>query len=260
MNRGLWLLLFAFFALTGCAGLRNRQAQTLQTVPAGGSSAAFSLLNQMSMRDFESSSWSATGQIGLVLDGRRMESAFQLRMHRDSILWISLKPMLGVEAFRARITSDSLQFVNRLNREYGSYPMSALSEMAGAQVDTRMLHELLLGAVGGLRGVAFQVSSDVPGLMSGNSGKLSYDLRADSLNMRPISLSLAGSEGRIEVNYQTWMPIGDRRAPGHLILRAIPAASNSQKATELELTFSKIVAEQTQEFPFSIPSGYKRMP
>jgi len=260
MNRGLLCLICVFLALTGCAGLRKRQPQTIQTVPPGGSSAAFTLLNRLSSTDFEALSWSATGQIGVVLDGRRMESAFQLRIQRDSILWISLKPMLGVEAFRARITRDSLQFVDRLNRKFGSYPMSALSEMAGTNVDIRMLHELLLGVVGRLRGVAFQFSPDAPGLISGRTGKVSYDLRADTVNMRPHSLSLAGSEGRLEVNYQAWMPIGDRRAPERLILRAIPTASNAQKATELELSFSKIVAEHAQEFPFSIPSGYRRMP
>lgn len=260
MNRGLLCLLCVYLVLTGCVGLRQRQPQALNSAPHGGSSAAFSLLNQLSMRDFESASWSATGQIGLVLDGRRMESAFQLRMQRDSILWISLKPMLGVEAFRARITRDSLQFVNRLNREFGSYPMAVLSEMAGTPVDPRMLHELLLGVVGGLRTVAFQFSPEVPGLMSGSVGKVTYDLKADTVNFRPHSLSLAGSEGRLEVNYQAWMPIGDRRAPERLILRAIPTASKTQKATELELSFSKIVAEQAQEYPFSIPSGYRRMP
>ncbi|NBU70825.1 MAG: DUF4292 domain-containing protein [Bacteroidetes bacterium] len=260
MNKGLLCLLCIALALQGCAGLRNRQSQLLNTVPPGGSSAAFTLLNQLSSRDFESLSWSATGQIGVVLDGRRMESAFQMRMQRDSILWISLKPMLGMEAFRARITRDSLQFVNRLNREFGSYPMAKLNDLAGTRVDPRMLHELLLGLVGGMRNVAFQFSPDEPGLMSGSAGKVTYALRADTINMRPHSLQLAGHEGRLEVDYQSWMPIGDRRAPERLTLRAIPKATESQKATELELTFSKIVPEQAQEFPFSIPSGYRRMP
>ncbi len=260
MNRGLLCLLCVYLVLTGCVGLRQRQPQALNSAPPGGSSAAFSLLNQLSLRDFESHTWSATGQIGMLLDGRRMESAFQMRMQRDSILWISLKPMLGVEAFRARITRDSLQFVNRLNREFGSYPMSTLSDMAGTQVDTRMLHELLLGIVGGLRTVAFQFSPDAPGLISGSAGTVTYDLKADTVNLRPHSITLVGSEGRLEVNYQAWMPIGDRRAPERLILRAIPTASKTQKATELELSFSKIVAEQAQEYPFSIPSGYRRMP
>jgi hypothetical protein len=89
---------------------------------------------------------------------------------------------------------------------------------------------------------------------------VTYDLKADTVNLRPHSITLVGSEGRLEVNYQAWMPIGDRRAPERLILRAIPTASKTQKATELELSFSKIVAEQAQEYPFSIPSGYRRMP
>lgn len=261
MSRILLCLFCSLLTLTGCAGLRNRKAQTLQTSPPlGGSSAAFAFINQLAAGDFEPHSWSATGQIGVVLDGRRMESAFQLRMQRDSILWMSLKPMLGVEAFRVCATRDSLQFVNRLNREFGSYSMSTLSDMAGTQLSPRMLHELLLGIVGGLRSVAFQFSPDVPGLMSGRAGSVTYDLRADTVNMRPNSLSLLGSEGRLEVSYQSWMPMGDRRAPERLTLRAIPAASHSQKATELELSFSKIVAEQVQEFPFSIPSGYRRLP
>lgn len=260
MNRSLLCLLCVFLGLTGCVGLRQRQPQVLQTAPQGGNTAAFTLLNQLSLRDFESPSWSATGQIGLVLDGRRMESSFQMRMQRDSILWISLKPMLGVEAFRARITRDSLQFVNRLNREFGSYPMAVLSEMAGTPVGTRMLHELLLGVVGGLRNVAFQFSPEVPGLMSGSLGRVTYDLKADTVGLRPHSLTLSGSEGRLEVNYQAWMLVGNRSAPERLMLRAIPTASRTQKATELVLSFSKIVAEQAQEYPFSIPSGYRRMP
>ena len=68
MNRGLLCLLCVCLGLSGCAGLRNRQPQTLQTAPPGGSYAAFTLLNQLSSRDFEAPSWSATGQIGVVLD------------------------------------------------------------------------------------------------------------------------------------------------------------------------------------------------
>jgi len=260
MNRGLVILVLSLLLHSGCAGLRKRPVQSLATPPAGGSRAAFELLNRLSSTDFEAASWSASGQLSVVLNGRRVESAFQLRMQRDSILWMSLKPMLGVEAFRVRLTRDSLQFVNRLNREYGGYPVSELSRMAGTQVEPRLLHELLLGLTGGLRGIAFRYSLDTPGRMEGLSEGVSYVIEADTVQWRPLLLSLSGQQGRVEVNYHSWLWLNDRRAPERLSLRAIPVSDDGQKATEVSLTFSKIEASGVQEFPFSIPSGYRRLP
>ena len=41
-----------------------------------------------------------------------------IRIQRDSIIWISLSAVMGIEAARIQLTPDSLFFVNRLNSTF----------------------------------------------------------------------------------------------------------------------------------------------
>ncbi len=41
-----------------------------------------------------------------------------LRIRKDSLIWISITPALGIEAARLQFTPDSIMFMNRLKNEY----------------------------------------------------------------------------------------------------------------------------------------------
>jgi hypothetical protein len=41
-----------------------------------------------------------------------------LRIRKDSIIWISITPALGIEAARIQFTPDSIMFMNRIKNEY----------------------------------------------------------------------------------------------------------------------------------------------
>ena len=42
----------------------------------------------------------------------------QLRMRQDSVIWISVSAILGLEAARIHLTPDSVKLINRLNSTY----------------------------------------------------------------------------------------------------------------------------------------------
>ena len=51
----------------------------------------------------------------------------QLRMRRDSTIWISASAMMGMESFRTLITQDSVIVVNRMDKTYLAEPLAEVA-------------------------------------------------------------------------------------------------------------------------------------
>src|ERR1035437_11040139 len=42
----------------------------------------------------------------------------QIRIRKDSVIWLSFSPALGIEVFRMMLTQDSVKFINRMNNSF----------------------------------------------------------------------------------------------------------------------------------------------
>jgi hypothetical protein len=75
-----------------------------------------------------------------------------IRMRRDSVIWISLSPALGIEVFRVLITPDSLRYISRIpdNKHYYTGGLHALNDLIGVDMEFSMFQDLLVGNAIGL--------------------------------------------------------------------------------------------------------------
>lgn len=97
------------------------------------------------------------GWLGMKLDAdvlRNDENTgfkANVRIRRDSAIWISVSPALGIEVFRVLVTRDSLKYISKLpeNKHYYLGRLDALSDLARVDMDFEMLQDILVGnAVG----------------------------------------------------------------------------------------------------------------
>lgn len=51
-----------------------------------------------------------------------------LRMRRDSTIWMSISAFMGMESIRTLITQDSVVLVNRMNQTYLAEPLSTMTQ------------------------------------------------------------------------------------------------------------------------------------
>jgi len=73
-------------------------------------------------------------------------SSVNIRMRKDSVVWISVTPGLGIEAIRCLITKDSVYIINRLGKgSYNKYPMSYFREQFHFDFNLAYIQNLLLG-------------------------------------------------------------------------------------------------------------------
>ncbi|MCI5057722.1 MAG: DUF4292 domain-containing protein [Flavobacteriales bacterium] len=67
-----------------------------------------------------------------------------VRLRKDSVIWVSITPLMGIEVARLLIRQDSVFMINRLNSTYFKGNFDFLSEKFKTQLDFNTIQDLLL--------------------------------------------------------------------------------------------------------------------
>jgi hypothetical protein len=96
--------------------------------------------------------------VGMKIDadvktmGETQDFKATIRMKKDSAIWISISPALGIEVLRVLVTPDSVKYLSKIpdNKYYFIGGFEGLSSAIKLDMDFRMLQDLLLGNAIGL--------------------------------------------------------------------------------------------------------------
>lgn len=79
-------------------------------------------------------------------DGKSYDVNANLRMYKDSAIWVSVNALLGIEAMRLFITKDSVKLLVKLDQKtYTARSISYLKEVTSLPLDLYTLQNLLIG-------------------------------------------------------------------------------------------------------------------
>ncbi len=75
-----------------------------------------------------------------------------IRMRRDSAIWISITPALGIEMIRVMVTPDSLKYLSKIPEKKFYYlgGFDDVNKLVGVELDFEMLQDMLIGNAIGL--------------------------------------------------------------------------------------------------------------
>ena len=99
----------------------------------------------------------------------------QLRMRKDSLVWLSVTATMGVEVMRAKVSSDSVWIVNRLEKTYLAEPLDTVSAQLGMPFSLPWIQTLLLDNNEGLPPVENQTVQLKTFVMGNLSAKIRYN-------------------------------------------------------------------------------------
>jgi hypothetical protein len=111
------------------------------------------------------------GWLGMKVDadfGTEEESSgfkATIRMRKDSLIWVSITPALGIEMIRVMITPDSLKYLSKIpdNKFYYLGTFEDVNKLVGTSFDFEMLQQLLVGNAIGLEKDEKRFRSEVDG-------------------------------------------------------------------------------------------------
>lgn len=69
----------------------------------------------------------------------------QMRIKKDSLIWISISPILGIEMLRVLLSADTVKVMNRISRKYFIGDYDYINTMLNTAFDYDMIQALLIG-------------------------------------------------------------------------------------------------------------------
>ena len=142
-NTGLWLaLLMLLVSMSSCNNFRRaKKGKPLINRTPG----ALIKKNEKSSISYEY----ALMKMSVDVTDEESAESFKatVKMKKDSVIWISISPALGIEALRVVLTKDSLKYYSKIpdNKHHFAGPFEVLKEKTGINLDFGMLQELILG-------------------------------------------------------------------------------------------------------------------
>ena len=191
-------------------------------------------------------------------EGKKYDVTAHVRMLKDSVIWISIRAILGIEGLRAYITPDSVKLLDKQNNIYTARSVAYLQEVTALPLDLPSLQDLLLGNPVFLDSnniVSYTQNENTITLLSigdffknlftiDKTSKLAQSSKLDDLDElrnRTCYLSYSDYENKKGFNFST------RR---HITV-------TEKKKLDIKLDFKQYDFNETLSFPFSVPKNYK---
>ena len=210
--------------------------------------------NQISFKSF-------TGKLDVDYkgtDGKKYDVNANIRMLKDSAIWISATAILGIEGLRVLVTRDSIKVLDKINKVYTARSIDYLQDVTALPLDLPTLQNLIIGN-------AVFVDSNIVSFSSGNNlvSMLSIGQWFKNLvTVDPVPGTLQHSKlddvniarnrtaELIYADYETkkGFPFSTKR-------RIIVA---EQKRLDITLDFKQYDFGGEVSFPFSVPKNYEQ--
>lgn len=191
-------------------------------------------------------------------DGKKYNVNATIRMYRDSIIWVSVNAILGIEAMRVLVTKDSVKLINKLDKIYSARSVSYLQEVTALPLDLFTFQDLVVGNPVFLDSniVSYSNSGEELSLLSlGDVFRHfitlhSFDKVVQHSKLDDVDILRNRTCDLIYEKYET------RKGPRFSTRRQITVSEKSK--LDVKLDFKNYDFNETLSFPFSIPKNYER--
>lgn len=114
----------------------------------------------------------------------------QLRMRRDSIVWLSVTATMGIEVLRAKVSNDSVWVLNRMEKTYLAEPLDSLGAKVGMPLSLPLVQTLLLDNNEGVPPVENQMVQLKTFVMGNMAAKIRYkNVKLDEKTTFPLKIT-----------------------------------------------------------------------
>jgi hypothetical protein len=219
-------------------------------------------LNKVNVANLDFNYFSAKGRMQFENNGEKIGTGITLRMKKDSVIWISVVPALGIEVARLRLTPDSVAMINRLEKTYFADDVRVLKERFNVDLTFNMVQSLLIGNyVPGQNGNEKLLASDPLQHTQQNLGTALLDqyISTDSFKLKKLQISDPNTPNTITVDYSDFEEVARQPFAKSTLVVANTVKENKTSKMIASINLNKVeVNEKSLDFPFSIPADYRR--
>ena len=270
-NPALLVAIISAFILSSCRSGKN-VIKPAPPVPAP--ELSFNqVMDSMRMNIPSMTALTAKGDIEFNSADNSASFGFHMRMKKDSAIWLSVSPLLGIEVLRILLTRDSVKAIDRINNVYYSDGYEAVNILANANLDFSLLQSLIMAGY-------FPANSDTlrslyienPHYLlttvekknklrseeESSSLPFTWDIWVSPADNRIHKMNIAEPEKKknVSVDYSDFRDTGAGFIPFRQDLNL--SDETKQKTAQVLISFGKVTPTETVDFPFNIPQRFEQ--
>jgi hypothetical protein len=194
-------------------------------------------------------------------EGKKYNVNAHVRMYKDSVIWISITAILGIEGLRVLITPDSVKLLDKQNKVYMPRSVSFLQEVTALPLDLPTLQDLLLGNPVFLDSNIVSYSKGDATISLQSNGSFFKNLFTVTDKNKLVQSSKLDDMDKLRSRtcYLTYSDYEDKKGEDGVRInfatkRTIHVAE--KKKLDIKMDFKQIEFNEKLSFPFSVPKNY----
>ncbi|WP_420316683.1 DUF4292 domain-containing protein [Ekhidna sp.] len=194
-------------------------------------------------------------------DGEKSVSATaNFRIKKDSIIWLSITPGLGIEVSRVLVDTENVFVLDKINKQYYEYTFEELSKEYDFDFNFQMIQSVLLGnLLEPYKKQGYEKSDSYFSYTASKGVYLFHNfIGAKSMKLEKVKVFDEGTNNTISVNYSDFVLVDGQVFPNE-ISAVIDYEAGTKPNTEVNITYNKMVIEDSPiSFPYAVPSKYEK--
>ncbi len=187
-----------------------------------------------------------------------------LRVKKDSIIWISLTPALGIEVSRCLITKDSLYLLDRLNNHFYQYDFVTLGKKFNMNITFNLLESAFIGNLPYPKKQTDSLSKftkDDYYLLQQKEGNLHIEnyVKMATMKLERLKVSEFKAHKELQIVYSDFRPLGNFLFAYNNFVHLTFLKNSKIESTAISIEFNKVeFPDKPLNFPFNIPAKFTR--
>lgn len=217
-------------------------------------------------------------KIGISLKGdNKLGLKGQMRIQKDSAIWISLSLKVGIEVGRIMITQDSIKYINRNTRTYLAERIDYFENKLPIVPSIQLFQDLLVGNVSQIkRSDKYKIAIENDRYKLETTSKINDFENPEKLILfikdiliLPETFKISeyeikefsDCERKLQIKYDEFQNINGKLMPSKIFLEV----AENQKIRKsginfnIEINYSDIKVGEKLNFPFNISSKYEQI-
>ncbi len=209
--------------------------------------------------------YAAKGRIAFEDLAQEIKSSADIRMKKDSVIWISMRSATGIEGVRALITRDSIRVINRLDKEYYAYSFDDLSQKFKFQFDFDMMQSIIVGNIPVNTKTKNKVKKEkehfvVEGSISKPRANLILFVNRYVNKVDKVEIIDRRNQNDMLIEYDDFQEVEGQEVPHFAKMKLNYTDERGSLISVLEVNYSRInLPTKPLKFSFSIPSRYTKV-
>ncbi len=236
----------------------------------------FSLIAKIKARQFNYEWINAHIAINIQVDSSTSSFSGNIRMRKDSVIWMSIAPLLGIEADRIMLTQDSAMEMNRLKDTYFKDDYDYINSRLHEDLDFELIQSVMIGSrmefindtskmKSYFDGKEYIVSTirrkRIKKVLYKNKMPVHNRTEAQFIFLDPVDFHIThvkvedfANHRIFDAYYSDFQKVDSVSFPFH-----VKCLVTAEKNIKIDLQYKKIAFKAREEVPFFIPKKYERI-